>query len=259
MPIRPLRAYSVFKDQSQALLNFAVLVSYAVPAFRIEIQRFKSGELSDIPRPDFFFKSNRSDVDDLLTTEAQYEQQLSSYLLITHFSFFESFVSDVISGMIDFHGGSDEFVSRNEARTRSFMAHSCDEVKKIKRKLQDFDKGSWRDRYRKYSRLLMQENYHFPGELFSAFGVRNLVSKLRKLKAHEIPALLKDAMLIELTSTEVAKYHKIRELRNSIAHGTVTSLTMRDVVEMNKFLRELAIKIADHLTEHFFVIEKYAR
>lgn len=33
---------------------------------------------------------------------------------------------------------------------------------------------------------------------------------------------------------------------------------MRDVVGMNVFLREIAVKLAEHLSENYLLIEKYA-
>jgi len=159
--------------------------------------------------------------------------------------------------MIDFQGGSD-FIARTAARSKRYMAPHVTKIAKLKRKLQDSEKSSWRDRYRKYGRLLADERYRFPGELLAAYGVRHLVSKLSKLKAHEIPDLLVDGLLMDLTKSEMKKYHEIREMRNAIAHGSPLNLSIRKVVNMNIALRNLAIKIADHFTENFFVIEKYA-
>ena len=96
MAVTPTDAYARYKSQSDALLDFAVLVANAMPALRNEIQQVKSGTLPALPRPDFFHKSNRSTPDDLLKTEAKYEQYLASYVLLAHFSFFESFVEDLL-------------------------------------------------------------------------------------------------------------------------------------------------------------------
>ncbi|HEY4903929.1 MAG TPA: HEPN domain-containing protein [Candidatus Sulfotelmatobacter sp.] len=211
-----------------------------------------------MPKPDFFHKSSRSTADDLLQTEATYEQRLASYLLLTHFSFFEAFVSDIIDEMIEFHGGPENFLSRNESRAKQFMAPNPPHIAKLKRKLQDSEKASWRDRYRSYARKLAGEGFRFPGELFGPFGLKNFIAKVKKMKAWEIPSVLVDALRLELSDAEIEAYHKTRQIRNAIAHGDTVSLSMRDAVGMNKSLRELAIKISDHFTENFFVIEKYA-
>jgi hypothetical protein len=56
----------------------------------------------------------------------------------------------------------------------------------------------------------------------------------------------------------VEQFNKIREERNNVAHGSAGALDMRKVTAMSIFLRKLAFTTADHLSEHFFVIEKYA-
>ena len=258
MPLMPTRAYSRFKSQSEALLHFSVLVEYAVPALRADISNVKSALKTSLPTPDFFHKSSRSTPDDLLRTEATYEHSLAAYLLLAHFSFFGSFVLDIIMEMIDFHGGAKEFVNRNERRAKQFVAPHRADIAKLKRKLQDSEKASWRDRYRSYARKLAGEGFRFPGELFAPYGLRTFMLKVKRMKAHEIPSILVDALRVDLSESEIKRYDDIREIRNSIAHGQPTSLTMREVVEMNKFLRGLAVKISEHFSENLFVIEKYA-
>ena len=88
-------------------------------------------------------------------------------------------------------------------------------------------------------------------------GVRSLILKMKKLKAFEIPDVLVEALLVDLSEAEINKYHEIRDIRNGVAHGDPVTLTMRQAVEMNGVLRDLAQKISSHLAEHFFVIEKY--
>jgi hypothetical protein len=95
MSVNITNAYARYRSQSNALLDFAVLVAHAVPALKTEIQAVKAGTLAHLPRPDFFHKSNRSTPDDLLKTEAHYERYLASYVLLAHFSFFESFVASL--------------------------------------------------------------------------------------------------------------------------------------------------------------------
>jgi len=138
------------------------------------------------------------------------------------------------------------------------MAPHPANISGLKRKLQDSDKPSWQDRYRKYARLAAAEGYRFPGELLSAYGIRNLALKLKRLKAFEIPGILLEALHVDLSTADVQAYEEIRAIRNGIAHGGTMRLSMKQVVGFNKKLRDLAIKISDHLTENYFVIEKYA-
>jgi hypothetical protein len=257
MSVNITNAYARYRSQSNALLDFAVLVAHAVPALKTEIQAVKAGTLAHLPRPDFFHKSNRSTPDDLLKTEAHYERYLASYVLLAHFSFFESFVEDLIKELFVFHGGEGEFLARIESRVGSFLARQANEKTGAKRKLQDTDKPAWRPRYRKYSRELDDAGFRFPAELLAPYGVRSLVGKIKNLKAAHIPDLLINAFQLKLSQTEIDKFDQVRSARNAVAHGDPITLTMRQAVEMNRTLRDLAVKIASHMTDNFFVIEKY--
>jgi hypothetical protein len=257
MTLTPTKAYARYKSQSDALLDFAVLVAHSMPILRNEIQLVKAGAHLALPRPDFFYKSNRSTPDELLETEAEYELYLASYVLLAHFSFFESFVENLITEMFTFHGGEKNFVARIENRLRRFATRQSPEVVKMKRKLQDAEKPEWRDTYRKYSRDLDHQGFRFPGELLAAYGVRSLILRMKNLKAVNIPDVLVEALQVDLSEVEIEKYHEIRVIRNGVAHGGPVTLTIRQAVEMNGTLRNLALKISSHLAEHFFVIEKY--
>jgi hypothetical protein len=251
-------AYAIYKKQSEQLLDFAVFVSYSVPLLRSEIAKIKTGAVTSLPRPDFFQKSNRSTPDDLLRIEPDYENRLAAYLLLSAFSFFEAFVTAIIEELILFHGGADDFVGRVQARTRRFMAPHPPEVTKLKKKLRGAEVPRLRDKYRVFSRLLAQEGYRFPAELLAPFGLKTLIAKAKRLKAFEIPAVLNDALQLKLSPVEIQTFEAIRETRNNLAHGTPVKMTMRDAVQMATDLKKLGTKIALHLDENFFLVERYA-
>jgi hypothetical protein len=235
-----------------------VFVAYAVPLLRNEVASIKAGTTATLHRPDFFHKSNRSTPDDLLRVEPVYESRLASYLLISAFSFFEAFVVGILEEVISFHGGEEDFLSRSRRRTRHFMAPHPPVIAALKRKLRGAEAGNLRDKYRKFSRLLSDEGYRFPGELFASFGIKTLVSKVKNLKAYEIPEILSDALQLELTTVETRSLNATRKTRNKIAHGEHINLTMFDTVKMTTDLRKLATKIADHVSENLLVVERYA-
>ena len=187
-----------------------------------------------------------------------YEQRLAATLLLTHFSYFEAFVKDVILEMIEFHGGANQFQGRIERRTKAFLAPHIPDVAGLKRRLQDSENPGWKERYRKYSAKLAATGFRFPGDLLAAYGVRKIILKVKRLRAVDIPELLIDALRMNLPSTQIDKYREIRTVRNNIAHGKPPHLTINKSIQMNKELRTLAIMITTHLTENFFVIEKYA-
>jgi hypothetical protein len=178
--------------------------------------------------------------------------------LIAQFSFFEAYISDAIAELIDFQGGQEEFVDRTARRARRFLEPVDPKLVKDKRKLQTTEKANASNAYWTSARALAEKCFRFPGELFSVYGLKTLILKQRKLKAYEIPSILVDALQLDLSSADIQRLDDICKIRNSIAHGSPPQLTMRDVVGMNVFLREIAVKLADHLSEHYLVIEKYA-
>jgi hypothetical protein len=259
MAVRSTKAYIRYRSETVALLDFAVFVSYAVPALRNDIVETQAGTRASLFPPDFFHKSNvLVTLSELLTRESTYEKKLAAYTLLTHFSFFESFVADVILEMIDFHGGADQFTKRIEAKMKRFMAPHPPDVAKLKRKLQDSETPAKHEKYRKYARQLAGYGFRFPGELLAAYGVRTLTARIQRLKAVEIPDLLVHALQLDLSDAERNEFHRIRKIRNRIAHGQPSTLSMTDSMKMNKALRQLAIRISDHLLENYFVIEKYS-
>jgi RiboL-PSP-HEPN len=257
MPARMPDAYSRYKAQTDALLDFAVLVSHSIPVLRDSIAKLKSGAVAALPKPDFFHKSTRSNPGDLLKTEAHYETYLASYVLLAHFSFFESLVDNLITELFEIHGGEEKFIQRIRNRTRRLLSRQTAEGFQGKRRLQESENPRFRDAYRKHSRDFDEAGFRFPGELLAAYGVRCLVENTRKLKAVNIPVILTEGFQMDLSKSEVDHYHKIRETRNRIAHGDPVTITMKEAVVMNGELRKLALKVSVHVAEHFFVIEKY--
>lgn len=77
-----------------------------------------------------------------------------------------------------------------------------------------------------------------------------------KLKAVDIPDLLRDAFLYQFSDADELRFHSIREKRNSIAHGKSDgNLSLGNVIEHNYFLRNLAVDIDTHFRTHFFIVE----
>jgi hypothetical protein len=176
-------AYNRYKAQSDALLNFIVLVSYAVPALLGDISDVRGGLKTSLLKSDFFHKSNRSGVEALEHTARHYEKYLSMYLVLAQFSFFDAFVQNLVQEFVDFQGGGDQFASRIARRTRRFLSRQVSTSRPSKRKLQDSHSATLRDKYAHYSRVLEQEGFRFPGDLLAAYGVKELVSRSRGVRA----------------------------------------------------------------------------
>jgi hypothetical protein len=60
----------------------------------------------------------------------------------------------------------------------------------------------------------------------------------------------------DLKNKDLQQTFKIlRDLRNDIAHGKSTSLSLDKTMDFIRFLRHLSKKIDKHLVEHFFILE----
>ena len=104
----------------------------------------------------------------------------------------------------------------------------------------------------------MVKKFRFPGELLASYGIKSMIEDLDKVKAVKIPDLLQSAFAVPFTANEIEKFHKITLERNAVARGSAGPLDMRKATETGLFLRKLDVKTADHLSKHFFVIERFA-
>jgi hypothetical protein len=252
-----IQAYLRFKEQSEHLVDFAVLVSYAVPELVNELKAPTPGP-GAVRRSDFYHQSNTCNPTELIATASTYEQELASYVLLSNFSFFEAFVVGAVEELIEFHGGADTFRSRGAKGLHERLTIDHKPLQGTIAKLREPEKANARDRYRTASQQLATKNFRFPGELLASYGIRSLIEDINKLKAFQIPDLLRSAFGVPLSEDDVKEFHRVRDKRNKVAHGSAGALNMRKATEMSLFLRRFAVMTAEHLSAHFFVIEKFA-
>jgi hypothetical protein len=249
-------SFAAYKELSQAHIDFAVLVCYAVPLLKSELA--SPNALSC--QPDHFKPKATTKVH-LTKHAANYQDELARTLHISIFSYFESYVREALREIADFHGGNGQIKSLAHKRAAKFLAAPPVEVQKSKRKLQEPSKPNERDKYMKHSALLEKAGFRFPTELFAHYGVTQMLAKASDdkngLRAWEIPNILADCLLFPITKTERDFYEDNRQLRNKIAHGTVPKLALKDSLGFSSRLHTLAAKIDNHLVEHFFVLQKF--
>jgi len=248
----PLKSYLLFKQQTQRAIDFVVLGVYAVPTLRAQVKRGKK-----LPKPDDF-PHDRSTAAVLVKHAADYRNNLSTYLWLSAFSFFEAFARGAIDEMLDFHGGPDGFLKLAYKKGRSSLGTTSTSMAEHKRELQKWQKARNRERYRNHLRPLEATAYRFPTELFAAYGVSTLIQflKEKRFKASIIPDIYERAFLFALSPRQIARFEEIRRTRNDIAHGKSIALKLKDVIKAIDDLRDLALAINNHLSEHFFVIEE---
>ncbi|RYY76244.1 MAG: hypothetical protein EOO52_01625 [Gammaproteobacteria bacterium] len=250
-------AFLRLREQTQAVLDFTVLISNSVPLLKMTMKNIdKSVVGAKLANPDYF--KGDQNLDQLKSFAVKYKENLSKYILLSNFSYFEVYVVDAIEEMFNFHGGTDQLIEDARKRCQKHVNPSDQSIIKNRSKLQDSYKNKNKEKYQKYTRLLQANNFKFPSELLSAYGVQKLSENLSNLKSVGIPELLIDGLHFPITDNEVVEFHKIRDIRNSIAHGKRKTFDVPSAMKHNNFLRGLSVRLDQHLVKNYFVIERFS-
>lgn len=243
------------KNEAQGVFDFAIVVSYAVPALKYSLKTVSG----DDPIP---FKPEHFDSRPVATAKVRenakvYKKLLSQYVFLSSFSFFEAYFHDLLKEVIEFHG-------RDGLRSQVGINHNATLVApddlKAKRKLQEYPKPSEKTKYQKFGRSLAQKGFRFPSTLLASYGLERLIelADAEYIPASKIPDLVQSIFQLPLDScSEIEPFSAYREHRNRIAHGRADSksLHLGKAVEANNFLRNLALKIDSHVVQNFLVVE----
>jgi hypothetical protein len=246
------KAYKKLKEQVQGIFDLSVVTCYGIPALKRQMTLVEKGEIDKLPRPDYY-PDEKNSIEQLRKQAIGYKSKLARFTFLSSFSFFEAFVFDAITEMIEFHGGLEHFENKNQ---ETILLDSV-VINKSKQVLRSKDKRK-NDRFKRHSEFLIQNGYRFPSSLISGIGIKLLIEKLNSLKAVDIPELLKDGLHVPLTEQEIEDYQNLRGIRNNIAHGELTNFSLKKAAEMNDILRKIAYKIDKHLNEHFLINENFA-
>jgi hypothetical protein len=250
-------SFKVLKNQTQEILDFAVLIDNSVPLLKMTIKNIeKKVDGINLANPDFFTRP--PDNEQLKNYAKEYKNNLSKYVLLSNFSYFEAYVINSIEEIFEFHGGFDNMLKASQLRCNQHIDSSNDIVKQNKRKLQDSYDKKKKEKYEKYSNLLKQVNYKFPSELLSSYGIMKLKEELKNLKSIGIPDILINGLHLFLSDDDIKEFHRIRDIRNSIAHGKNQGFNMKSAMKCNTFLRDLSVKIDKHIVNNYFVIERFS-
>jgi len=255
--IHHTEAYSRLKIQAEELFNFAVVVCYAVPSLKAQVSAIKQGKIGpNLPKPDYF-EDDKTPPEGIQQRTANYKLSLAHYTIISSFSFFEAYIKGVVRELIKFHGGDERFIANAERGAKKFLFSDISDIREHKHKLQELPKKGKGDKYVKHSKELLNAGYRFPSQLLSPYGVRAIIKTLKNLRSADIPELLMDGFYFSL---DKEGFDKIRQYRNNIAHGDkdkVKDISLKDAIEFNTELRNIATRFDQHLVEHFFIIEEF--
>lgn len=263
------KSFKILKIEQQKILDFSVLVCYAIPNLKKSIKGFKENIINyeSFVKPDYFIDT--FDINKVEYLTKNYKKNLGKYLLLSAFSFFESYIKDVVLELIDFHGGVDIFTSRLHERHKDMLNNESIEINNYKRKLQEPAKKNKKEKYKKYiKKLNEQPNYRHPSELLATYGLKHFIENVTgvQFKSYFIPDLLEYAFCMNLSdkiNTHPDLMDKnlretfdiMRELRNNIGHGNTTDIGFEKVMDFIRFQRHLAVKIEEHLLNYFFILE----
>lgn len=237
-------AFNTLQGQVQSTFDFAVVVCHAVPALKLQMKLLDDGKISKLPEPDYFEANNPTSK---LREQANgYKDKLATYLFLSSFSFFESYVGCVLKEVFQFNLA---ILSEVEIKSR-LGANTNTSAKKAlnggydQRHLQ---------RYTKYSKELIDNGYILPNKLITSIALESLNKTVNELKANQIPDFLANYLRLDITEDTKNTFGTYRQLRNDIAHGDNPSINFSKVKKANGFLRKFATIIDEHLVEHFML------
>ncbi|EZH73800.1 hypothetical protein ATO12_17865 [Aquimarina atlantica] len=263
-------SFKNLKKEQQRILDFTVLVCYAVPNLKKSIKGFKEKvpNYEKLANPDYFKET--ADIGRLESLSGKYKENLSKYTLLSAFSFFESYFRDVVNELIEFHGGKSEFIETVKNRHRTFLQNQNSTIIESKKKLNEpLKKIKW-EKYQKHIKILDDEpNYRHPSELLATYGLKYFIESVvgNGFKSVMIPEILEYGLGLDM-SEKVNKHPDLidknlketfdimRDLRNSIGHGNPHSIGFEKVMDLIRFLRHFSLKIDEHLTNNFFILER---
>lgn len=245
------------KEEAQRTLDFAIMVAHAVPWLKHSMKDLDPS--GNMPIRADYFDSRPVATAKVRESTKVYKESLARHVFFSSFSFFEAYVGSVLREIIEFHG-REELISRTHLNEKTRECHS--DVLKSKRKLQEFYTPKNKDRYKSHGKTLNSSGYRFPSTLLSTYGLKQLCSLIEdeRVRAVEIPSLLQEALHIQLDlETEINVFHKYREARNRIAHGSAkpADFDIPNAISANDFLRNLALKIDRHVVDYFLIVETF--
>lgn len=247
-------SWALFSKQLEELYDFSLLSAYAVPSLKKHLNEVKGNNpVRTIIVPDFyrFDKSNKKRLNIFIK---DYEKHLASYFLIAAFSFFEAYVKEVILELIDYHGGNVGWINNTNQNFKNIEIEMVknDSIKHVSSLMEPFRKDK-KGKYLNKKKILRNNNYVFPSQKMSIYGISQLISKIKDLRANQIPAFLED--VFNLNFSKKRRFNNIRKKRNDIAHGKKLNLSLRESRAMAKSLRGMSVEIDKFFLRNYFILE----
>lgn len=206
---------------------------------------------------------------------------LSKFILISSFSYFENYIQSVIQEFIEFHEEYNKYFltinTKNDAKKYSRIGfdemnnyfNDIDEtVKKLKKKISAPFVQSKIQQYEKYSLELKEKNFKFPRQILSINGIRflieNLVERNNKYefdisRAADIPNILKERFYLNCDKL-ISNYFPDK-------NENIENLDKANIATTFKNIREMRNKVAhgenpnlnlNQVIEYNYFLKKFA-
>jgi RiboL-PSP-HEPN len=253
------QAFQRLKDETQEVLDFAILVSYAVPYLKHGIKEAQEGEppLADTQlmpfKPDNF-ERDKIRVGKVKDSARKYKREIAKSIRLVGFSYFEVYVREVILEILDFHSTQ---MLKDELGTSPTVASFDEDAKAAHSKLRERPKKSQRAKYQQNQLELAKVGFAMPLDRALILGLDRMKRQATDYKASQIPTMLCELLGLDLTEPELNEFTSIRDARNRIAHGRPSDhdLEIPSAIEANHTLRELARKIDQHVLEYWLIAD----
>lgn len=257
-------AYLRLRKRVQETIDFAVLTCHAVPALNGYMKAVEKSlesatdenKVVKLPDPDYFGLQEHSALRKIKPT---YRKMLGRMVFLSAFSYFEKYIQSAVQEILDFHGGGDVLATSLKARNLAAIAVDDAEQEHLRRKLNEPMNADFRQRYANAQAKLSARGYRFPSDLLASFGAKQLIARLKAMRAVDIPELLDDGLLFSMGEEKRAEFGKIRENRNTIAHGDDIEIDLSSALDANRFLKRLAQQIDAHIVRHFMIVENFSQ
>lgn len=253
--IRNTESYVVLRRHSQQMLDFAVLVCTAAPQLKHALAAHDADPASFLAK-NMSFPPSKVPYSTERRSLPGYATVLGANLLLSVFSYFETYFFSAFDESIAFHGGQEgiELAIQRQLQDRNHTP----QVAAALSGLHTPYNPQRADRYRNHSNVLANAKVVWPSERFMLYGLKQAIAQRSRWKSAEIPTLARDIFGVDVTDQERDRFHAIRVDRNKIAHGKNLSHDLRKAVDVSYFLRNLALKIDTEIVKSFLIIERYA-
>ncbi|MEX0721472.1 MAG: HEPN domain-containing protein [Balneolaceae bacterium] len=252
--MRRSKSFIILKEHSQSILDFSVLVCTAVPQLRHALNEHES-DPSVFIASNSHFRESHEPYSTERRTLTKYKAIQGANLLLSNFSFFESFFFNLIDEIIEFHCCEEEFLNHVKSHIAKEVTLDESDNRNLSKLRKSYEIGK-RERYRKYTELVKPTDIIWPSERLALYGAHQMISNRKRWKSVDIPKLCRNLLAFDIEEETEGKFHNIRDERNNIAHGKRLSYDLQKATEANYFLYKFAKDIDEHVVKTFFIIER---